>query len=644
MDIQDKTREELISELRELLQENNFLKELKGKEEAAFVIANKELACQNELKEKRAAELILANQELLFQNDEKEKRAAELIIANQKLLFQNDEKEKRAAELIVANKELAFQNEEKEKRAAELIVANKELARQNELKEKRAAELIVANKELAFQNEEKEKRAAELIIANKELARQNELKEKLAAELTIANKELAFQNEEKEKRAAELVIANKELAFQNEEKEKRAAELLIANKELAFQNEEKEKRAAELVIAKEHAEQSDRLKSAFLANMSHEIRTPMNGILGFSGLLKEPDLSGEQQQEYIKIIEKSGARMLNIINDIVDISKIEAGLMKVDIKDTDINEKIEFVYTFFKPLVEDKRMQLFYIKTLPTKEAIIKSDSEKIYSILTNLVKNAIKYSNEGTIEFGYFLKTDKIPAFLEFFVKDTGIGIPKERLEAIFERFIQADITDRMARQGAGLGLSITKAYVEMLGGHIWVESEEGKGSAFYFTLPYNAEPDEKSDVKKSVPAESTDVRIKNLKILIAEDDETSGMLTSITIRDCSKEILEAGTGIEAVEICRKNPDIDLILMDIQMPGLNGHEATRRIRQFNKEVVIIALTAFGLSGDRENAIAAGCNDYIAKPINRDKLLALIRKHFKGRDKVCLVSTEDSDS
>ncbi|PKP16520.1 MAG: hypothetical protein CVU06_14520, partial [Bacteroidetes bacterium HGW-Bacteroidetes-22] len=363
MDIQDKTREELISELRELLQENNFLKELKGKEEAAFVIANKELACQNELKEKRAAELILANQELLFQNDEKEKRAAELILANQKLLFQNDEKEKRAAELIVANKELAFQNEEKEKRAAELI------------------------------------------IANKELARQNELKEKLAAELTIANKELAFQNEEKEKRAAELVIANKELAFQNEEKEKRAAELLIANKELAFQNEEKEKRAAELVIAKEHAEQSDRLKSAFLANMSHEIRTPMNGILGFSGLLKEPDLSGEQQQEYIKIIEKSGARMLNIINDIVDISKIEAGLMKVDIKDTDINEKIEFVYTFFNPLVEDKRMQLFYIKTLPTKEAIIKSDSEKIYSILTNLVKNAIKYSNEGTIEFGYFLK-----------------------------------------------------------------------------------------------------------------------------------------------------------------------------------------------------------------------------------------------
>jgi len=319
---------------------------------------------------------------------------------------------------------------------------------------------------------------------------EEELKNKID-ELIIANKELVFQNSEKEKRAAELGIANIELAFQDKEKEKRAAELIIANKNLVLQNKEKEKRAAELIIAKEKAEESDRLKSAFLANMSHEIRTPMNGILGFAELLKEPNLTGKEQQEYIKIIEKSGARMLNIINDIVDISKIESGLMEVSIKESNINEQIEYIYIFFRPEVEGKGMQLSYRNGLVSSESIIKTDREKLFAILTNLVKNAIKYTNKGSIEFGYDHVETHGPrnigagsASLQFYVKDTGIGIPKDRQEAIFERFIQADISDKYAYQGAGLGLSISKAYVEMLGGRIWVESEEGKGSTFYFTL----------------------------------------------------------------------------------------------------------------------------------------------------------------
>jgi len=466
--------------------------------------------------------------------------------------------------------------------------------------------------------EELQKELTELLHESDSL---KALKGKRAAELIIANKELAFQNKEKKKRAAELIIANKELVLQNKEKEKRAAELIIANKELVLQNKEMEKRAVELIIAKE----SDKLKSAFLANMSHEIRTPMNGILGFAELLKEPGLTGDQQQEYIRIIEKSGARMLNIINDIVDISKIEAGFMIVNNADANINEKIEFIYIFFKPQVEEKGMQFFFKNTLPTKEATIRTDSEKVYSILTNLVKNAIKYSKEGTIEFGYIKKDET----LEFYVKDTGIGIPKDRQSAIFERFIQADIPDKMVRQGAGLGLSISKAYVEMLGGKIWVESEEGIGSTFYFTLPYNAEPDAEPEEKNVVPAQDEKNQIKDLKILIAEDDETSEMLISITVKKFSKEVIEARTGNEAVEVCRNNPDTDLILMDIQMPIMNGYEATRQIRQFNKDVVIIAQTAFGLSGDREKAIEAGCNDYIAKPINKDELLSLIQKYFK---------------
>jgi len=385
----------------------------------------------------------------------------------------------------------------------------------------------------------------------------------------------------------------------------------------------------ELIKAKEHAEESDRLKSAFLANMSHEIRTPMNGILGFSELLKNPGLTGKQQQEYIGIIEKSGARMLNIINDIVDISKIEAGLMNVNIRETDINEKIEYIYMFFQPQVEEKGMQLLFRNSLPQKEAIIKTDNEKVNSILTNLVKNAIKFSEEGSIEFGYERKGNE----LEFFVKDTGIGIPEDRQEAIFERFIQADISDKMARQGAGLGLSISKAYVEMLGGKIWVESEIGIGTTFYFTLPYNTGSEEKKTYEKSVPVQNENNLIipgvPGLKTVIAEDDETSEMLISINIKEFSKEIIKVRSGDEVVEVCRKNPDIDLVLMDIQMPGMNGYEATRLIRQFNQNVIIIAQTAFGLTGDKKKSIEAGCNDYISKPIKKDELMALINKYFR---------------
>jgi signal transduction histidine kinase len=240
----------------------------------------------------------------------------------------------------------------------------------------------------------------------------------------------------------------------------------------------------ELVLAKERAEESDRLKSAFLANMSHEIRTPMNGILGFSSLLKEPGLTGEKQQEYIKVIEKSGHRMLNLINDIIDLSKIESGLMLVNRKEVNICEQIDNMYDLFNPEAELKGLHFVIKNKLSADEAVVITDPEKVESILSNLIKNAIKFTSQGSIELGCDRKGEE----LEFFVKDSGIGIPKERQEAVFERFIQADIADKMAWQGAGLGLSISKAYVEMLGGKIWLESLEDKETTFYFTLPYNA------------------------------------------------------------------------------------------------------------------------------------------------------------
>lgn len=244
---------------------------------------------------------------------------------------------------------------------------------------------------------------------------------------------------------------------------------------------DRKKAEEDLTAALVKAEESDCLKSAFLANMSHEIRTPMNGILGFADMLKEPGLTSEEQQEYLAVIESSSERMLNIISNLMDISKIEAGQMGVSISETNINEQIEYLNTFFKPEVEQKEMQLFFMTPLSSQEAIINTDKEKVHVILTNLISNAIKYADEGSIEFGY----KKNGNFFEFFVKDMGIGVPKDRQQSIFERFIQAEMSASRHYEGAGLGLSISKAYVELLGGKIWVESEEGKGSVFYFTIP---------------------------------------------------------------------------------------------------------------------------------------------------------------
>lgn len=380
----------------------------------------------------------------------------------------------------------------------------------------------------------------------------------------------------------------------------------------------------ELIKAKEQAEESDKLKSAFLANMSHEIRTPMNGILGFASLLQQPNLTETEQQEYIHIIEESGARMLNIINDIISISKIESGLMEVNKSKSNINEQIEYIYTFFKPEVEIKGMK-FLIKTaLPFSEAFIRTDREKLFAILTNLVKNAIKYSEKGSIELGY----NKKEGYVEFYIKDSGIGIDKNRQKAIFERFIQADISDKRAYQGAGLGLSISRAYVEMLGGKLWVESEKGRGSTFYFTIPYTTELKE-TIVNTNITVDSKrEVQVSNLKIVVVDDDKISDLLISIMLTEISSEILHAKNGFEAIELCRSNPDTDLILMDVKMPKMNGYEATRQIRQFNTNVVILCQTADGLISDKDKATEAGCNGHLSKPIIKNELMSLIQYYF----------------
>lgn len=382
----------------------------------------------------------------------------------------------------------------------------------------------------------------------------------------------------------------------------------------------------ELLEAKEHAEESDRLKLVFLANMSHEIRTPMNGILGFTELLKEPKLSGEEQQEYINIIEKSGKRMLNIINDIISISKVESGQVEISLSETNVNDQIDYLNTFFKPEAAQKGLQLKVAKQLAAKDSIVSTDKEKIYAILTNLVKNALKFTDSGSIEFGCVKKDNT----LEFFVKDTGSGISVSQQQLIFERFRQANETLTRTHEGSGLGLAISKAYVEMLGGKIWVESEVGKGSTFFFTIPFmdGYESEEKNTAAKEYSTINLENKIKDLKVLIVEDDVISKLLITIAVKPYTKEILKVSTGYEAIETCRNNPDIDLVMMDINMPEMGGYEATKQIREFNKDIIIIAQTANGMQSDRDDAIASGCTDYISKPVNIAALSVLIQKYF----------------
>ncbi len=385
---------------------------------------------------------------------------------------------------------------------------------------------------------------------------------------------------------------------------------------------ERKQMELELINAKEKAEESERLKSAFLANMSHEIRTPMNGILGFTTLLQDSNLSVENHKEYIDIIEKSGNRLLNTVNDIIEISKIESGEIKVTKSEVDLISYLDTLVTFFRPEAQKKNLEFIVQNNIDGNDFTITIDKNKLSSILSNLIKNAIKYTNEGTINVGFKIENNQVL----FSCQDTGIGIPKSRQEAIFNRFEQADIEDKQAHQGSGLGLTIVKSYVEMLDGRVWVESEERKGSTFYVSLPY--EPEKKKEQIIPQEVKSSDYGIKNINVLVVEDEEYSSMHLSILMKDKVKSIKTAENGIEAIDACKNDSGIDLILMDIKMPVMSGIEATKKIREFNKDVIIIAQTAYALEGDEGKALDAGCNDYISKPIDKNKLFELINKYF----------------
>lgn len=364
----------------------------------------------------------------------------------------------------------------------------------------------------------------------------------------------------------------------------------------------------------------------------------MNGILGFAELLKIPDLTPEMQERYIHVIEQSGNRMLNIINDIVDISKIEAGQMNVHLQETNVIQLLRDLNIFFTPEARTKGLSLSFVSAISEFESLILTDRTKLTQILTNLIKNAIKFTSSGTIVFGCTsIRPEKSEvAFneksgfsntsdtLRFYVRDTGAGISPDQAELIFERFRQGSFSLSRDYEGAGLGLSISKAFVEMLGGKIWVESELGKGSAFFFEIPGKAITNIEPDSSEILPE---DTSLQSVNLLIVEDDEPSLIFLRTIMELENITIYEANNGIDGIQMVKNHPEIELVLMDMKLPVMDGFETTRRIKEIRPELPVIAQTAYAFLEDQQKAVDAGCVDFISKPVKRKILVEKIMKY-----------------
>ncbi|PJB14601.1 MAG: hybrid sensor histidine kinase/response regulator [Flavobacteriales bacterium CG_4_9_14_3_um_filter_32_8] len=692
---QNDEKEKRANELGIANKELAFQNDEKEKRAAELVIANKELAFQNDEKEKRANELSIANKELAFQNDEKEKRAAELVIANKELAFQNDEKEKRANELGIANKELLFQNQEKEKRALELVIANKELIFQSKEKQKRAAELVIADIELVFQNKEKDKREIankelEALSNSAKLASQYSLSlieasrdplftispdgkitdmNQATVKVTgVSREDLInsnfcdyFTNPAKAKKGYQqvfkkgfvvdypLTIKDHKFTdvlfngsvYKNDngevlgavvvarditEQKRFEAELTEAKvfAELATTIAEEAKIKAE--CSTRIAEDAVKAKQQFLSNMSHEIRTPMNAIIGFTKVVLKTDLTAKQK-EYLNAIKVSGNALIVLINDILDLAKVDAGKMTFEQTPFKLADSLSAMIHLFETKIQEKNLVLIkeYDEKIPK---VIIGDPVRLHQIILNLVSNAVKFTTRGTITVSVrMLNEDEEQVTLEFSVTDTGIGIAKTKIATIFNDFQQATSGTSRLYGGTGLGLAIVKQLVEPQGGSIHVKSTIDEGSTFSFTLSFEKTDEEVEDDATLI---ELDDEIKNIKVLVVEDIALNQLLMKTLLDDFGFDRDIAGNGKIAIEkLAAKSYDI--ILMDLQMPIMNGFEATAYIRNtLNSKIPIIALTADVTTVDLAKCKAVGMNDYIAKPVDEkllySKIIGLVKK------------------
>ncbi len=368
------------------------------------------------------------------------------------------------------------------------------------------------------------------------------------------------------------------------------------------------------------------LKSAFLANVSHEIRTPMNAIVGFSEILTNQDLSKKEREEFINYITQGSNTLMNLIEDIIDITKIEAGQIKIDIAECNISKLLDELYaTFLKMKNQNGKsgVDLRLNKPHTAEDFTILTDPNRIRQIFANLLGNALKFTEKGFIEFGFNLSQK---GAIHFYVKDTGVGIPKEKLELIFERFGQADDTRKNNPKGTGLGLAISSKLAELLGGKLTVDSVHGEGSTFTLSLPLKN--DEELDKVLDKPLIGQDIDWSNKVFLIAEDSILNYTFLEALLQRTQVKLKWAKNGKEAVEMCLENPNIDLVLMDIKMPLLDGLEAIAQIKQVREDLPIIVQTAYAMAEDRGKSIEAGANDHLTKPLNPEKLFGAIKRIF----------------
>ncbi len=402
-------------------------------------------------------------------------------------------------------------------------------------------------------------------------------------------------------------------------------DLLEKNREYESLNEELQQTNEEVLLAKEQAEKSDQLKTVFLNNMSHEIRTPMNGIMGFSRLLENPDLEDDKRNYYIRIIRNSGEQLLRVIDDILKISELETKQVTMDESEVCLNDLMMEVFSVFELQSKERNLHLQLNKALSDADSTIMIDRGKLLNVINNLVENALKYTPEGFVEIGYTLDQNT----LILYVKDTGIGISPENQEKIFERFVQEETELTRHTGGLGIGLSIAKENIELLGGALTIESAKGDGSTFCVRLPYKPASGKRRGDRAG---RSGTTRKKNrATILVVEDEEMNYLYIEELLKEdtfCSYHLLHARTGEEALNRCRNDRSIDLVLLDIKLPGMSGHDVVREIRTFDEKILVIAQTAYSTPGDKKLALEAGCNEFLTKPISKESLMAAIREYF----------------
>lgn len=378
-----------------------------------------------------------------------------------------------------------------------------------------------------------------------------------------------------------------------------------------------EEREQEMSIAKNKAEESDRLKSAFLANISHEIRTPMNSIIGFSEYIIQEEIKEQEKQQYAEIINQSCHQLLNLVNDVLDVSKIETGQVTINKKVASISEILISLYQLFENNAHSKGISFHLNSTISEEQATVLIDEIKVRQILSNFLSNALKYTEKGEIKLGCKMTTNQ----LHFYVSDTGIGIGEEYQATVFDRFSQVE--DSM-NVGAGLGLAISRGFAESMGGSVCVNSTLGKGSTFHLSIPYQPILAKQSNLKSAQNAsKGIQLDLSDKQILIAEDELFNFKLLEVVFKQLKVKLFWAKNGKEAIEAVNQNPNFDLILMDIKMPIMNGLEATKVIKSEYPSIPIIAQSAFAFTDEREQCLRAGCDDYLSKPIKKQELLEL---------------------